>query len=604
MRRAPALGTALLALLVAGPAGPAAPARAADPPKPALRTVAELSGWRKTGRYEEVIRLCDAFQAAYPGRVRCTRFGTTPERRPMLALSASNDGALEPAPALERHRPVVLFQGGIHAGEIDGKDAGFWVLRELLEGQQLRGILSKLTVVFVPVFNVDGHERFGPNNRPNQRGPEEMGWRTTAQNLNLNRDYAKAEAPEMAAMLKLLGAWDPALYIDLHVTDGSDFEHDVAVLVEPSEAGPEPLKSAARKLRDEIQERLTAQHHLPLGFYPSLEKEDDPSSGFSVGVAPPRLSTPYWALHDRFGMLVETHSYKPYAARVRATHDALLAALDIAARDGAAWGQVFESTDEGTKRLAGTDVPLLYDHTEHFTLIDFRGWAYKREPSAISGRMRVVYDERRPEVWKIPLYDELHPVLQVRAPLGGYLVPAAWAAIIEPKLEAHGIERTPIEAPIDGAEVEVFRASEVKRAKESYEGRSTVAVKGAWTKERRAIGAGALFVPIAQKRARLVMHLLEPTAPDSFLSWGFMNAIFERKEYMEAYVAEQVAETMLEKDAAARAEFGKRLDSDKEFAHDPEQRLEFFYRRHPAWDTQINQYPVLRVDRPPKGAAR
>jgi hypothetical protein len=42
--------------------------------------------------------------------------------------------------------------------------------------------------------------RFGAWNRPNQRGPEEMGWRTTAQNLNLNRDYAKADAPEMRAL--------------------------------------------------------------------------------------------------------------------------------------------------------------------------------------------------------------------------------------------------------------------------------------------------------------------------------------------------------------------------------------------------------------------
>ena len=96
---------------------------------------------------------------------------------------------------------MTLIQGGIHAGEIDGKDAGFLALREALDGKAAPGALDRQVLVFVPVFNVDGHERFGRWNRPNQRGPEEMGWRTTAQNLNLNRDYVKADAPEMQAML-------------------------------------------------------------------------------------------------------------------------------------------------------------------------------------------------------------------------------------------------------------------------------------------------------------------------------------------------------------------------------------------------------------------
>jgi murein tripeptide amidase MpaA len=147
---------------------------------------------------------------------------------------ASDDGALDPAAARARAKPVVLFQGGIHAGEIDGKDAGFIALREILEGKSSRGALARTTVLFVPVFNVDGHERFGAWNRPNQRGPEEMGWRATAQNLNLNRDYMKVEAPEMRAMMDLLRQWDPILYADLHVTDGAELREDVSVEIEPA----------------------------------------------------------------------------------------------------------------------------------------------------------------------------------------------------------------------------------------------------------------------------------------------------------------------------------------------------------------------------------
>src|SRR6202171_1081700 len=198
-----------------------------------LSTVAERSTFQKTGRYEEVIALCSAFQKSYPKVVRCTEFGRTPEGRPMLALIASRTGALNARDARQRGLPVLLIQGGIHAGEIDGKDAGFLALREVLNGEAAKGSLAKQVLVFVPVFNIDGHERFGRWNRPNQRGPEEMGWRTTAQNYNLNRDYAKADAAEMHAMLRLINEWDPIATIDLHVTDGAKFEHDVSIQVEP-----------------------------------------------------------------------------------------------------------------------------------------------------------------------------------------------------------------------------------------------------------------------------------------------------------------------------------------------------------------------------------
>ena len=128
---------------------------------PPLTTVAEESGFTRTGRYAEVEALCEAFAARYPASVRCFDFGTTPQGRPMKALAASTSGALDPLAARRAGLPVVLVQGGIHAGEIDGKDAGFLALRELLEGEAAPGALDRQVLLFVPVFNVDGHERFG-----------------------------------------------------------------------------------------------------------------------------------------------------------------------------------------------------------------------------------------------------------------------------------------------------------------------------------------------------------------------------------------------------------------------------------------------------------
>ncbi len=561
-----------------------------------LTTLAEQSGWTKTGRFDEVERLCAAFPKAYPGKVKCERFGLTPLGRPMLMLVASADGVFTPEAARAKKRPVVLLQGGIHAGEIDGKDAGLWLLREVLDGQVAPGALGKVTLVFVPVFNVDGHERFGPNQRPNQRGPEEMGWRVTSQNLNLNRDYMKADAPEMVAMLGLLHRFEPVLYVDLHVTDGAKFQHDVSVTWEPQRLGPESMRAWGRTLRAALFARLEAQGHQPVGFYPAFDDSDDPQSGFSAGWPPPRFGNAYWALHHRFGVLVETHSWKPSAVRVKSTFDVCAGLLAEAALHGADWLAAAQAADLAATKLAGTPVVLMSETTRSAEPFDFQGYAYTRTRSEVSGKFWVQYDETKPQVWKVPLRDELEPALTLTAPKAGYLIPVSHAALLAPKLRAHGLKFEVLTKPRLQLAVEHMKV-DPKFRWASYEGRLTLQAKGQWTAGFEDLPAGSLFVPIAQPHAELAMHLLEPTAPDSFLSWGFFNAHLEQKEYLEDYLTEAFAREQLA-DPAVKAAFDEKL-KDPVFAKDPEARLHFFAQRHPTFDARMNLVPVYRVDLSP-----
>jgi len=567
---------------------------------PELTTVAERSGFQETGRYDEVVALCAAFQKAYPKAVRCFEFGRTPEGRPMLALAASTTGALSADAARQRELPVVLVQGGIHSGEIDGKDATFLALRELLEGRVSRGVLDKQVLLFVPVFNIDGHERFGAWNRPNQRGPKEMGWRTTAQNYNLNRDYAKADAPEMQAMLRLVQEWDPLACIDLHVTDGAKFEHDVSIQVEPGHAGDAALRAAGKALRDGVIADLAAHGSLPMPFYMSFDVDDDPASGFTDSVSPPRFSTGYFWLRNRFGMLVETHSWKDYPTRVGITHRTVLAVLDQVAAHGGAWLRAAHDADARAAALAGQSVPLDYKATDKSRPVDFRGYAYTRTPSELSGTLMTRYDETRPQVWHVAVRDDVQPLTVVKAPGAGYLVPPGQAALVADKLKVHGIVFRTLAAAWPKAPVETFRADKATFGARPMEGRQRLALEGRWKAEPRDVAAGALFVPIAQPKARLVMALLEPQAPDALVAWGFFNAAFEMKEYMEPYVAEEVGRARLAADPAVAAEFNRRLATDPAFAKDPAARLDFFYRRHASWDDRFDLYPVMRVDQAPR----
>ncbi len=563
---------------------------------PALSTVAERSGFKQTGRYDEVIALCDAFQSAYPQAVRCFTFGTTPEGRPMKAMAISTSGALDAKNAQARGLPVVLAQGGIHAGEIDGKDAGFWLVRDLLQGKAGAGLLDKTVLLFVPVFNVDGHENFRAWNRPNQRGPEQMGFRVTAQRYNLNRDYVKADSPEMQAMLGLIHQWDPLAMLDLHVTDGAKFQHDISITGEPTNSGDEALREAGNALQDGIIAMLATQGSKPVGFYPSFVDEDDPTSGFIHGVSTPRFSNGYFPLRNRLAILVETHSWRTYPERVRSTYNTVLDALELTAANGTRWLQLARDADARAATLGGQAIPLDYKATDKVRTIDFLGYAYTRTPSEISGGTMTRYDETTPQVWKIPLRDEIVPGSIIVAPKGGYLVPQPHAVAVAKHLLTHGIGFRVLTAPLRDSNAQVFVADSVQFSPSSVEGHQRVNLTGTWRPQVAEIASGGLFVPIAQAKSRLLVNILEPTAGDSMAAWGEFNNAFERKDYMEAYVAEEQARLMLARDPALKVEFERKLRDEPDFAKSPDARLDFFYRRHSAWDAGTNRYPVLRTD--------
>jgi hypothetical protein len=317
---------------------------------------------------------------------------------------------------------------------------------------------------------------------------------------------------------------------------------------------------------------------------------------------PPRFSTGYFWLRNRFAMLVETHSWKDYATRVAVTQRTVESVLQQVAAHGREWQALAQAADTRSAALAGQSVPLTYEASESTRTVDFRAYAYTRTPSEVSGQAMTRYDDHRPQLMQLPLRDDLRPALSVAAPAAGYLVPAEHADMVAARLQVHGLRFTRLAAAWPQAPLETFRAESAKFDARSTESHQRLAVQGRWAPERRDLGAGALFVPIAQPRARLVMALLEPQAPDSLLAWGFFNNAFEAKEYMEDYVAEDVAREQLARDPALAEAFRQKLAQDPAFAGNPKARLEFFYRRHPSFDERLNLYPVMRSATPPPPA--
>lgn len=572
-------------------------AQSSSPPvPPEWLTHAEKTDYRETPRYEETIRYARRLDEASP-LLRLIDFGRSGEGRALPLLVAATNNTFTPKAARAAGKAVVLIQACIHAGETDGKDAGLALLRDIAITKTRTGLLERAVVVFIPIYNVDGHELFSPYNRINQNGPEAMGWRGNASNLNLNRDFMKADAPETRAWLRMWNEWSPDLFIDCHVTDGADFRYNITYQFERHENVAEPVAKWSVNFFDgKIVPAAEAAGNL-LSHYMVFRDNRDPAKGIDSFIATPRFATGYVpVVRNRPALLIETHMLKEHRSRVRGTYDLLHAALVEVNRDPESLINAARLADEQTVALGKTYDParrvaLSVALTEKGAPKLLKGFEYRTELSDVSGALRVVWGTK-PLDLTVPFYTEARAAVSVAPPLY-YIVPPQWTKAIE-VLAAHGLKLQRLAAPLD-VEVESYRFNEVKFGAASFEGHVMVTYKTQPVREKRTYAAGSVIVPLAQPAARAALHLLEPDAPDSLVAWGFFHPIFEQKEYGEDYVLEKLAREMLAKDEKLRKEFEQRVADDPKFASSAGERLRFFHQRSPYWDQRLNLYPVGRI---------
>src|SRR5260370_10018809 len=420
------------------------------------RTPTEISDYRTTPRYDETMAYGHRVAAAAPKEVKVETFGKRGEGRDLVVVIASKDGVFDAAVLHQANRPIVLIQNAIHAGEMDGKDSCLALVRDMVITKSKASLLEHAVVAIIPIYNADGHERFGPYNRINQNGPEQMGWRTQAQNLNLNRDYLKADAPETRAFLKLFNKWLPDFFVDDHVTDGADYQYDVTYALD---TGPDvdPALAAWQKetLAPYLDQSVTAAGHK-IGPYIDLVDETDPAKGLTAVQDMPRFSTGYMILQNRPGMLVELHMLKDYKTRVTGNYEILRPLLEAINRDAGKLVAMNRAADAatiaaGTPFAHGAAFPLHLtpSGTEPF---HFHGYKYTRSLSEISGAIRIEYSH---EPWEqdVPRQSGLKPALTI-APPRAYIVPAQWTQVID-VLEAHGLRLERTTAPLS-AEVGAY----------------------------------------------------------------------------------------------------------------------------------------------------
>ena len=574
------------------------------------RTPTEVSDYRTTPDYAETLGYLERIATAAPGQVHIENFGKTGEGRDLKIVIASKDGVFDPAAIHASGRVILLVQNSIHAGEMDGKDSCLALLRDLVIGKSRSALLDHVVFVFIPVYNIDGHERRSGYNRINQNGPETIGWRGNGSNINLNRDYMKADAPETRAFLKMFHRWLPDFFVDDHVTDGADFQYDVTFNADDT---PDVFAPMARWLHDtvtpELARQVDAAGHMAFPSLINLNDDTDPAKGLASISNPPRFSTGQMILENRPGLLVELHMLKDYKTRVTGNYEILRALLEVLNRDAAKLIAVNREADEqaarlGTHALGNQKFPLALDSSGETTPVVFHGYQYTRALSEVSGTMWISYSH---QPWNVTLpLATGSKVAASTTPPAAYIIPPQWTRVID-VLGAHDVIMKRTSAAWTGT-VERYRCSGMQWQGPPFEGHHPIfAGEGAGAQpgrfgqcslstEAATYPAGSVVVSLEQRLAKVAIHWLEPEAPDSAVRWGYFDPVFEQREYGEAYVLEKLARENLARDPALKAEFERRVQADPRFAASPEARLEFFYDRSP-WGlaNQVGRYPVGRL---------
>lgn len=555
----------------------------------------EKSDYLETPRYDETMRyfrmLSDSSAWA-----QMSPFGLSPQGRNLYYLAVSREGVFEPVELPLRTRPVVLIINGIHAGEICGKDASMLLLREILITKEQEHLIDNVDLIVVPIFSVDGHERFGPYNRINQNGPKEMGWRTTAQNLNLNRDWMKADAPEMQAMLRLIARWNPDFIIDTHSTNGADYQYTITYILEVHENLYGETAAWLRETFIPYMERYIEEQGFPVFPYVTMRQWfAGIESGLTRSASAPRFSSGYAAVQNRPGIVVETHMLKPYRDRVYSTKAMIESVIAYANDHPNVLLDLNRKADWLSIEKYYTNrefLPLNFELTDRYRMKRFRGIRAVREFSELANAEILRYTGQPMET-EVRFYDDVVVTDSVTIP-PVYVIPKEWGYIVD-RMRLHGIA---VETLAEETTLRVtrYRFTDVQYAATSYEGRQRVNVEYETYRETVTLPPGTYLVPTDQRTIRVIAHLLEPAGPDSFLRWGFFNTIFERKEYFELYVMEPIAQAMIRDNPSLRNEFDKWLEAHPQFYDNPYQRLYFFYQRSPYYDEQLNVYPVMRVE--------
>ncbi|GAA4332402.1 M14 family metallopeptidase [Mucilaginibacter gynuensis] len=539
-----------------------------------------------TAAYPEVISYYKKLATQYP-QMRLINYGSTDAGKPLTLVVLSADKVFDPLLIKKQDKRVFLINNGIHPGEPEGIDASMMLVRDLLKKKQLP---KNAVLCFIALYNIDGSMNRGIS-RANQNGPRAHGFRGNYRNLDLNRDFIKADSRNALAFEQILNTWQPEVLLDNHTSDGADYQY-VMTLIETQKDKQIPL------LADYTTQTLTP------ALYSGMKKDGFemipygagetglPDSGIVSFMESPRFSTGYAVLHNMISYMAETHMLKPFDKRVYATYALMQNFINTIARDAKQIGELKQLADEQVKKQKSFPLTWTLD-MEKVDTITFKGYEAKYKTSEVSGLNRLYYDRNSPYTKTVKFYNTYKPIVSVDKPVA-YVIPQAWGKVID-LFKLNGVKMQTLSHDTTLA-LQMYYIDDYKTAARPYEGHYTHnGVKLNPVDAKIKFYAGDYVVYTNQPVNRYIVETLEPQGVDSFFTWNFFDSVLGQKEYFSDYVFEDMAADLLKKDPELRKKLDDAKAKDSKLATDAEAQLYFVYRNSPYFEKTYLRYPIGRL---------
>jgi len=539
-----------------------------------------------TATYAEIIAYYQKLSKQYT-QMKLINYGTTDVGKPLTLIVLSRDRVFDPALIKKQNKRTLLINNGIHPGEPEGIDASMMIVRDMLKKNQLP---KDIVLCFIAVYNIDGCLNRGVS-RPNQNGPRAYGFRGNYKNLDLNRDFIKADSKNALAFMQILNTWQPEVFLDNHTSDGADYQY-VMTLIETQKDKQNPILAeyTSKTLSPELYKRMAKSGYEMTPYVEELKAS--PDSGIVSFLETPRFATGYTAQHNIISYITETHMLKTFDKRVYATYDFMQNLFGICERDHQLIGEVKHKADEQVKQQTKFALNWELDEQKYDT-ITFKGYEASHKISEVSGLPRLYYDETKPYTKTIKYYDNYKATAFADKPIA-YVIPQAWQKVIELfKLNNIAMQRLTHDTTLG---LQMYYIGDYKTGSRPYEGHylhSNVKLNPVDMKVRYY--AGDYVVYTNQALNRYIVETLEPQGVDSFFAWNFFDSILGEKEDFSDYVFEDIAADLLKKDPGLR----KKLDDEKaknpQLANSAGAQLNFVYRNSPYFEKTYLRYPVGRL---------
>lgn len=547
----------------------------------------EKGNGNQTATYEETIAYFELLDQNFE-TVSMEQMGLTDSGEPLHIVTFNSDKSFD-FEKIQKDKAVLLINNGIHPGEPDGIDATMMLFRDLALGKIK--VPKNLTVVTIPIYNIGGALNRNSFSRANQNGPESYGFRGNARNYDLNRDFLKSDTRNARSFAQIFHKVNPDIFIDNHVSNGADYQYTFTyIATNPQKIGGNLGKFWETEMLPSLLSDLKKKK---IESVPYVNIHDEkPDKGFDAFMDYPRYSTGFASMFNTIGSMPETHMLKEYASRVKVTYEYMISSIRYLDKNHK---KIKDLRIENLKNyLPGQTYTLLWElDNEKVSSIPFLGYEGGYKSSDISGKPRLFYDETKPFNKTIPYYKDYKPSLQVLIP-EAYIVPKSWWTVVE-LLKINNIQMTPLEKDIE-FEVESYRIKDFKTSNSAYEGHYPHnSVKVTSTKKKVLAKKGDFLIKTQQPGVKYLLETLEPQANDSYFVWNFFDSILQQKEYFSAYVFEDLAKQLLDKNPELKSEFEKKKSEDSKFADSGEAQLDWIYRHSDYYEKSHMEYPVFRI---------